>query len=780
MEISSVGAEFPDEPKSESKSKAAAKRLLRELSCALERERTWRRESKRAWDAYLGRKKLNSSGVESDDPDFNLFWSNIETQRPAYYSGAPRAVVERRYKDKNPVARVASQLLERSTAYFIQPEYFDPKAERLILDFLVPGRAVPWIRYVSVGSATTQQVRLKQQEGVYLSEAGESVNPSEIEILSDEQGEYYNDSIPQIDYEEVVCEPLHYRDFLTGQCSDWANCPWVARRTRLSKRAAKKRFGEVAEKLKYSSDIASDDELDRDEESKQSVSRTEIWELWEKETRRVYWLSIGYDDLLDAEEDPLGLESFFPCPEPLLATVGPDSITPRPDYCLYSDHLDYIDELTNRVDYLTRALALKGVRDAKYEDLDRLISESAEADLVPMENFMQFSQEGGLDKTIQFMPIEMIAKVLKYLIELRESAKQVVYEITGLSDIVRGSSDPRETATAQRTKAQFGSYRLEARKRKVARFFREIVAIKAEIIAEKFQPETIALIADVETFSPEDQALIPQAMALLKADALRAFKIDIETTDTMAADEQAEKQAALEMIQTVGKVMEQTVKFASAAPDFADAMGVMFLFVVRKFRPGRSIEGKLESATESFISNLKAQLEQQKGKPPPEEIQAQVDAQKAQLDAQTKQMDLQGKSQQIQSEIEQKARELELKQQELQNKFSADQSELEQKFSIEQQKLRLQEQELAAEIALKTREIELKEAELGLKRLQQSNDQAVAAQQALMTTDEAGKIVPIKPKRKRLNVERDPVTGLMVGAEIADVDDGEQGLEAII
>ncbi len=94
--------------------------------------------------------------------------------------------------------------------------------------------------------------------------------------------------------------------------------------------------------------------------------------------------------------------------------------------------------------------------------------------------------------------------------------------------------------------------------------------------------------------------------------------------------------------------------------------------------------------------------------------------------------------------------------------------------------MRLQEQELAAEIALKTREIELKEAELGLKRLQQSNDQAVAAQQALMTTDEAGKIVPIKPKRKRLNVERDPVTGLMVGAEIADVDDGEQGLEAII
>jgi hypothetical protein len=53
------------------------------------------------------------------------------------------------------------------------------------------------------------------------------------------------------------------------------------------------------------------------------------------------------------------------------------------------------------------------------------------------------------------MPIDGLAKIVLQLVEQREQVKQTIYEVTGISDIVRGASKADETATAQQIKGRW-------------------------------------------------------------------------------------------------------------------------------------------------------------------------------------------------------------------------------------------------------------------------------------------------------------------------------------
>src|SRR5882672_7414309 len=44
---------------------------------------------------------------------YNSLWSNVEILKPALYGRPPLPVAERRFKDKDPVGRNATQILER-------------------------------------------------------------------------------------------------------------------------------------------------------------------------------------------------------------------------------------------------------------------------------------------------------------------------------------------------------------------------------------------------------------------------------------------------------------------------------------------------------------------------------------------------------------------------------------------------------------------------------------------------------------------------------------------
>ena len=62
---------------------------------------------------------------------------------------------------------------------------------------------------------------------------------------------------------------------------------------------------------------------------------------------------------------------------------------------------------------------------------------------------------------------------------------------------VRGASDAQETASAQALKAKWGSMRLQRLQREAARAIRDVMRIKSEIIAERFSPETLESVTNL-------------------------------------------------------------------------------------------------------------------------------------------------------------------------------------------------------------------------------------------------------------------------------------------
>ena len=118
--------------------------------------------------------------------------------------------------------------------------------------------------------------------------------------------------------------------------------------------------------------------------------------------------------------------------------------------------------------------------------------------LVPISNWAAF---GGSQEVIIWMPIDMIANTITAVIAVRKQIIEDIYQIMGLSDIMRGSTDPGETLGAQQLKSQYGSVRIRDKQGEMVRVARDIEEITAEIMCSEFAFDT--LIADVADGDPD-------------------------------------------------------------------------------------------------------------------------------------------------------------------------------------------------------------------------------------------------------------------------------------
>jgi hypothetical protein len=110
-------------------------------------ERSYKR-----WEARVDRivKKYKDDSRYDRNPNarFNILWSNVQTIQPAIFARLPRPDVSRRFRDNDPIGRVASLMLERALEFEIE-HYGDYKSamNNSVLDRLLGGRGVAWVRY---------------------------------------------------------------------------------------------------------------------------------------------------------------------------------------------------------------------------------------------------------------------------------------------------------------------------------------------------------------------------------------------------------------------------------------------------------------------------------------------------------------------------------------------------------------------------------------------------------------------------------------------------------
>jgi hypothetical protein len=553
---------------------------------------------------------------------YNILWANVQTLKSATFSRMPRPDVSRRHKDSDPVARVASMLLERALDFEItHGTDFGHAMSASVSDRFLGGRGTSWIRYEPIIETDDTFV-------------------SETDIDSDSSSEY-------LDIEQAPVDYVHWRDFGHNSARTWDEVSCVWRKVYMTRQMLKERFPEdkfddLWKKIPLD---ASPDEP-RTKMTEGVTKRGLIYEVWDKEEKCVYWISKSMGKILDKRDDPLELEEFFPCPQPIFSTLTNESLVPVPDFTLYQDQANELDTLSDRIKGLVDAMKVRGFYDAANADIGRLFTEGDNNTLIPVKNYAAFAEKGGLGGAVEFVDLTPIANALNMAYQAMGQVKQQIYDITGISDIVRGASNANETATAQQIKGQYATLRLKTYQDEVARFASQILQIKAQIICQHFQPESIMKIGGGDLLSDADKQLIPQAMELLKNNPMRTFRIEVATDSMLYADESQEKQDRVEFLQATSQFIEKAIQGAQAVPELTPLLMDLLKFGVQGFRVGRTLEGEFDTfADQEKEKQAKAAANPQPPAPDPEMIKAQAEQQKMQMQAQIKQMEMQAEAQ---------------------------------------------------------------------------------------------------------------------------------------
>jgi hypothetical protein len=542
-----------------------------------------------------------------DESRVNLFWSSMKVLLSLLYARPPKASVARSFLDADDdQARVAGVIMQRmlNRSFDDNISNWDGAIRQGIEDWLIVGMGQCWLRY----EVETVQEPMPPQ-----------IDP--MTGLEVDTGEMFE----RITNEDAPLDYIYWQDFFYSPARTWDEVRWVARRVAMTRDQLIARFGEeIGKSVALGTQSGTSDmRLNNEAPKYDPWSKAEVFEIWDKESRRVFWTAKGSDVILDYKDDPLKLDNFFPCPKPLAANLTSSNFLPRPDYIFAQDQFNELDEINTRITWLTRAAKVVGVYDRNAEGIQRMFSQAAENQLIPVDNWAMFSEAGGVKGKVDWVPIEQVVNAIDHLRQYRADKTQQIYEVLGISDIMRGSSRASETATAQQIKAQFGSTRIQLNQFYIAEWITNLLRIKAEIISKHFQPETIATRSNI--MRTADAQYGEQAIQLIKDENLAEYRVNVEADSMAAMDWSAERDSATQFLSGLGAFVSQVAPLGQMMPQAVPYMLKLLQWSVSKFRVSADIEGVLDQA----IAQMQQAGVQQPPPPNPMQI-AEVENKKAQ------------------------------------------------------------------------------------------------------------------------------------------------------
>lgn len=601
----------------------------------------------REGEFYTGLMSLYGGEATWKDNDLDLFWSSMEVLKTAVYARPPKPAVKPLFSDGDRLKNKTAEILERASVSVFVRTGIDDVMCHVRDDVLFAGRGVIWLRY-------------ETEDG-----------------------------------QKVCVEHLDRKDFLHETTRKWSEVGWVAGGFWLTFDQMVERFSKRGRKLskdvlrgaKYSS------QRDKDDHTKAAAEKCQVWEVWHRADNKVYWVTEGVDVLLDESEPELKLSGFFPCPRPAFATLRRRSLIPVPDWQRYAIHFRKIGDLTGRIYTLLDCVKLKGFYPGGGDlgsAIEAVLNSEDDQIMVPVPANALMAGAQGLGDMIVWMPLAEIAAAIQGLIEARAQLINDFYELSGISDIMRGATEAEETLGAQQLKSQYGSVRVRGKIDELQRIAAESVKIAAEIVAEKFTQKTILDMAQLpvptkselqkrvkevekaaeeelkalskqaeqaaqsaEGVEPEQaQAALQQAqqqifakyapmlaevekqvpvedvMKLLRDDRARSFAFEVETDSTIMTDEVAEKASRNEFLAQFTTASQGLATLATMGEQGATLAGEMLKFVLSPYRASR----QLDSAIEAFVEaapQLAAQTDGDDGMAEATQKLAEAEAEKA-------------------------------------------------------------------------------------------------------------------------------------------------------
>lgn len=588
-------------------------------------------------DYYKNEKKKNKQ---------NIFWSSVETLKPFIYFKPPVPYVERKSKVNNPVEDMACKILEKALTHNLEAQDFDGVIKYARNDFILSGLGLTYEKYVPTFKTIVAPVI--NENGVPVMQTSEILESAKIETT-------------YIDPKNLLTDCNHV--------AVWEDCAWVAQIIEMTKQEVIDQFGEDIAAQLIERGFSMQEELDRP---------TKVYRIWDKSGKRILYLSQEVKDrFLRIDEDVLKIEGFYPFAKPVFATLANDGLIPTPDYSEIKCQLDELDGVNARMKLTMQALKVSGAYDGAFPELANLLDK--DVTLIQVSDFDKIREKGGIEGFVGFMPIGQYIDALAALAERRAQLMQAIYEITGVSDIMRGNSDPTETATAVTKKTNFGTLRNQDRQNDFQRYLTDVLKIKAEILCEMLTPELLAQYA--EPNAPAE--IVMQAIQLLKTDKIRNLMLGIETDTSFMQSEQADK--TLEAVKTIHEMITASFQVVSAQPALLGLYKQMIDSVVVTLPNTRQFSAALD---EVF-----ARIEKELAQPSEPDAEQRDAALKAQADM------ARAQAEQIKN-----ANEFAIKQRQNQIK----EQEVLLKNQVDQRKLDLTQEEMDRQDALKRAELAIK------------------------------------------------------------------------
>lgn len=599
-------------------------RWNKELTAAKKDFARWHKESKRVLEKFLDSRAQEQDEWGELSTRLNLFHANVTTLMCMLYGKIPKVEVARKYADADDdVARVAGVMLTRILNTDIEEAGEDIASvfRNGLQDRLLPGLGTARVQYQYSSTKRTIPAVVQPSDGTELAPA------VEVEDLNAE-------------WTDIVY--THWKDVLWSSARTHPEIRWKSYRSYLSRDEFKERFPEVDDQ-EVSFKTKGPVMKTRGDKQDDVEPQVEVWEIWDKKSRCVWWWTESYEKTLDYQPDVLGLKGFWPEPPPFVANVTTSKYMPKSDYTIAQDLYREIDKLQTRISLLTDACKLVGIYDKSQEGIKRIFTEGVENDLIPVDNWAMFAEKGGLKGLIDWVPLDSVVNAIEILTTKQGEKIQQLYQVTGMNDVMRGAaqSSARTSATRDQLEASYGSIRVEALQNEFARWVGDLQSLKVEIIGKHYEAESIIKQSNIlSTEDGKDQALVEQAVALVKDVDNARWRITVRPETLAIADYAQLKQDRTEYINALALFMQSAAPLLQLDPGSLPSLLKLLKWGLSGFRGASEIEGVIDQD----IARLEKQGPQQKPDP---------GAQKMQMEMQKMQQEMKQSEQEHQQKLQQ-------------------------------------------------------------------------------------------------------------------------------
>ncbi len=503
------------------------------------------------------------------------------------------------------------------------------------------------------------------------------------DISQDDQGFFiHKNTVVDVEDEKIFIEPVLYRHvYIDPNIRRWSRCKRWATEEYYSIEEFKQIFGHKA----YL-DLATPEEgSSSEDQALKKAQLVRVFEYWDEYENETYWFAENGSDFIkpksdylpDPELDDLSIDTrkglynlhkFFPCTEPLITNQPTDEFWPVPEYYQLVEILEDIHTIFSRMVTLTKAIRTRLLFDNNIEGLQPALNEAGESDAFGITNLAQvLARHGGtIEGAVQFVPVEAAVNALNNLYSALEQRLNVIYKLTGTSDLLQGLvTDPTQRTLGERQMTEkYALNQIAEMQRKMVEFVRANYQLLGEMALKNFNDRSLNKYIIPETLEPEHQQRYGAALELLKDDAKR-FRVELQTDSTIALNEEYDKQARIELVNALTSSLEKTAAIAESTPALVVPVLHTMKYLIQGFRQGKLFQTEITQAIDNVIKQAEAAPEpfnKERANFELEQRQQMLEEQKAMMESQLKQFDMQLESYKAQNDVALKSEELKLEQ----------------------------------------------------------------------------------------------------------------------